>query len=51
MLGEFGRTPKINNDGGRDHWPDCYSVVLAGGGVTGGADVWHQRQAGGLSRL
>jgi uncharacterized protein (DUF1501 family) len=36
MLGEFGRTPKINRDGGRDHWPDCYSVVLAGGGVRGG---------------
>jgi hypothetical protein len=37
MLGEFGRTPKINGQGGRDHWPDCYSVVLAGGGVSGGA--------------
>jgi hypothetical protein len=37
MLGEFGRTPKINGDAGRDHWPKCYSVVLAGGGVTGGA--------------
>jgi len=36
MLGEFGRTPKINTQGGRDHWPDCYSVVLAGGGVRGG---------------
>ncbi|WP_010584536.1 DUF1501 domain-containing protein [Schlesneria paludicola] len=36
-MGEFGRTPKINQDGGRDHWPDCYSVLLAGGGVTGGA--------------
>jgi hypothetical protein len=36
-LGEFGRTPKINAQGGRDHWPDCYSVFLAGGGVAGGA--------------
>src|SRR5206468_787274 len=36
-LGEFGRTPRINKDGGRDHWPDCYTVLLAGGGVTGGA--------------
>lgn len=36
-MGEFGRTPKINGDGGRDHWPDCYSIVLAGGGVKGGA--------------
>ncbi|MGD9720770.1 MAG: DUF1501 domain-containing protein [Pirellulales bacterium] len=39
MLGEFGRTPQINGQGGRDHWPDCYSVVMAGGGVTGGA-IW-----------
>jgi hypothetical protein len=36
-LGEFGRTPRINKSGGRDHWPECYSVLLAGGGVTGGA--------------
>jgi hypothetical protein len=36
-MGEFGRTPKINADGGRDHWPDCYSVLLAGGGVQGGS--------------
>src|SRR5262249_24892725 len=36
-LGEFGRTPTINKDAGRDHWPDCYSVVMAGGGVRGGA--------------
>jgi uncharacterized protein (DUF1501 family) len=35
-MGEFGRTPKINKSGGRDHWPDCYSIVLAGGGVSGG---------------
>jgi hypothetical protein len=35
-MGEFGRTPKINNTAGRDHWPYCYSVVLAGGGVAGG---------------
>ena len=35
--GEFGRTPQINSGAGRDHWPDCYSVLLAGGGVQGGA--------------
>lgn len=35
-LGEFGRTPQINKDGGRDHWPACYSVLLAGGGIGGG---------------
>lgn len=36
-LGEFGRTPKVNAAAGRDHWPFCYSAVLAGGGVRGGA--------------
>lgn len=36
-VGEFGRTPRINKDGGRDHWPDCYTVLMAGGGVRGGA--------------
>ncbi len=35
-MGEFGRTPKINAAGGRDHWPRVFSVVLAGGGVVGG---------------
>lgn len=33
---EFGRTPKINKDGGRDHWPKVFSVVLAGGGLKAG---------------
>jgi uncharacterized protein (DUF1501 family) len=37
VTGEFGRTPKINADGGRDHWPECSSILLAGGGVKGGA--------------
>ncbi|HZU36228.1 MAG TPA: DUF1501 domain-containing protein, partial [Gemmataceae bacterium] len=37
VLAEFGRTPQINKAAGRDHWPDCYSIVLAGGGVKGGA--------------
>ena len=35
-LGDFGRTPTINKDAGRDHWPQCYSAVLAGGGIRGG---------------
>ncbi len=35
-MGEFGRTPRVNSTAGRDHWPHCYSVVLAGGGVHGG---------------
>jgi len=33
---EFGRTPKINKDAGRDHWPKVFSVMLAGGGIKGG---------------
>jgi hypothetical protein len=35
-LGEFGRTPKINPNAGRDHWGDCSSTLLAGGGLRGG---------------
>jgi hypothetical protein len=34
--GEFGRTPKINNVGGRDHWPQGFSMLVAGGGFAGG---------------
>ena len=37
--GEFGRTPRINGSGGRDHWGRVYSTVLAGGGVRGGRVV------------
>lgn len=37
VTGEFGRTPKINKYSGRDHWCSCYSTVLAGGGIRGGA--------------
>jgi hypothetical protein len=35
-MGEFGRTPKLNARGGRDHWPRVFSAVMAGGGVPGG---------------
>jgi len=38
-MGDFGRTPIINKDSGRDHWPDCYTMILAGGGITGGQVV------------
>lgn len=38
-MGEFGRTPKVNMTGGRDHWPKNMSVVMAGGGLTGGVAV------------
>ncbi len=36
VLGEFGRTPKINKDAGRDHWADCFCGLFAGAGVRGG---------------
>lgn len=39
VMGEFGRSPKINRDGGRDHHSRCFSVALAGGGVRGGTVV------------
>ncbi len=35
-MGEFGRTPQINKNASRDHWPQCYTVLLAGGGVKRG---------------
>jgi hypothetical protein len=38
-VGEFGRTPRINNRAGRDHWNACYSALLAGGGIVGGRVV------------
>jgi hypothetical protein len=34
--GEFGRTPRINRDAGRDHWPKCYTILMAGGGLKRG---------------
>ena len=36
VMGEFGRTPKVNPGGGRDHWNYCYSLLLAGGGIKPG---------------
>ncbi len=45
-MGDFGRTPKINGDAGRDHWPPCYSVVLAGGGIRGGQVVGESDKIG-----
>ena len=39
VMGEFGRTPKLNVSGGRDHWPRVFSVAMAGGGVIGGQVV------------
>src|SRR5437773_2998343 len=46
-LSEFGRTPKINPAGGRDHWPQCWTVYFAGGGVKGGRVVGKSDDIGG----
>ena len=46
-LAEFGRTPKINPAGGRDHWPNCWTVKFAGGGVKGGRVVGKSDDIGG----
>src|SRR5260370_22772931 len=35
-MGGFGRTPRINQNGGRDHWGRCWSVVIGGGAIKGG---------------
>lgn len=39
VVGDFGRTPKINFSGGRDHWPRVFSVALAGAGMRGGVVI------------
>jgi hypothetical protein len=47
-LAEFGRTPRINPAGGRDHWPQCWTVYFAGGGVQGGRVVGRSDAIGGV---
>jgi hypothetical protein len=49
MVGEFGRTPQVNNQG-RDHWPACYSALLAGAGVRGGLVYGASDRQGGYVR-
>lgn len=46
-VGEFGRTPRMNGHAGRDHWSDCFSVMLAGGGIHGGRIVGASEKWGG----
>lgn len=46
-VGEFGRTPRMNGHAGRDHWSDCFSVMLAGGGLQGGRVVGASEKWGG----
>jgi hypothetical protein len=45
-MGEFGRTPFVNPDLGRDHWPQCWSVALGGGGIKGGHVVGSSDEQG-----
>ena len=47
-LQEFGRTPRVNPAGGRDHWPQCFSTYYAGGGVKGGRIVGRSDPIGGV---
>ena len=47
-LAEFGRTPRVNPAGGRDHWPQCFTVGFAGGGVQGGRVVGRSDPVGGV---
>jgi len=47
-LAEFGRTPKVNPAGGRDHWPQCFTCSFAGGGVRGGRVVGASDTIGGF---
>ncbi len=44
--GEFGRTTRINPAGGRDHWPGCWSMIMAGGGIQGGRVVGESDEIG-----
>lgn len=46
-VGEFGRTPRMNGHAGRDHWSDCFSVLLAGGGIAGGRVIGASEKNGG----
>jgi hypothetical protein len=47
-LAEFGRTPRVNPAGGRDHWPQCWTSYFAGGGVQGGCIVGRSDAIGGV---
>ena len=47
VLGEFGRTPRINAKGGRDHWAETQSILLAGGGIKGGRVIGETDKDGG----
>jgi hypothetical protein len=48
VTGEFGRTPEINANGGRDHWPRAFSLAIAGGGISGGRVYGSTDEKGGF---
>ena len=50
VMGEFGRTPKINSAGGRDHWPNVFSVAFSGAGVKGGQVIGSSDSLGELPK-
>lgn len=49
-LSDFGRTPKINTDAGRDHWPQCFSAILGGGALVSGSVVGTSDRTGALPK-
>jgi hypothetical protein len=49
-LGEFGRTPKVNPAGGRDHWPQCWTVIMGGGPLKGGTIVGASDEIGAMPK-
>jgi hypothetical protein len=51
VMGEFGRSPRVNGNAGRDHWNFCYSLLLAGGGIRGGTVYGASDRIGGRPSL
>jgi hypothetical protein len=49
-FGEFGRTPKVNPAGGRDHWPQVWTILMAGGGMRGGQVVGASDEIGAMPK-
>ena len=50
MMSEFGRTPRVNDNAGRDHWPNVFSCMMAGGGVKGGQVIGASDKDGGYPK-
>lgn len=49
-LSDFGRTPKINADSGRDHWPQCFTAIMGGGGIAPGSVIGSSDKTGALPK-